>query len=131
MKRSFAFTLMLLSYSIAGAVILHSPAHAHTMNDTECQAVAHDARVIASERDAGTITYKMQIEQLAALLPICRDHQQFCVYKDDADDAQADTMIGWIYANQSITPAEAHDKTLANCQEELMESVRAEHGTKE
>jgi hypothetical protein len=112
--RALSFSIMLMIYAIAGAAI------AHTMNEQECNALAHDAQLQARDRSA--ITYKMAIEELAAGVQFCRAKLgPQCIYKDDEDDARIQLALGFVYSNPQMTPTEIHDTVLDNCRTPVKE----------
>lgn len=128
-------------FALAMLILLAKPVHAHTLDKAECSIIASDAKGIATERDHG-ITYKMQIEQLASLLPVCHERTPVtCVYKDDEDDTRAMSTIGWIYGDPrtaKLSPQAIHDRVQGNCEraaakaaadEDLMEKLRQSHGS--
>lgn len=106
-------------------------AFAHTMTLTECHSFAWDVKQSAADRDAGA-TYKMQVESLPGLLNACRAANPIaCAYKDESDDAQALTALGWIYGDAkaaAMTPKAIHDKVEQDCNDKLMEKLREVHG---
>lgn len=128
------FKSFMLGALVASIVSLFNPfmtsAHAHTLNEKECTAFAHDAFLQAKDRDAG-VTYKMQLGELAQDLPICTAKLgPACIYKDDEDGDTIVATLGWVYANPAMTPEQIRDKVDGNCKEHLMETLRGEHGTK-
>ncbi len=128
------FKSFMLGALVASIVSLFNPfmtsAHAHTLNAEECAAFAHDALLQAKDRDAG-MTYKIAVEELAQGLQICTAKLgPTCIYKDDADGNEILSTLGWVFANPTMTPAQIHDKVKGNCEERLVESLRAEHGVK-
>lgn len=132
--RSLSLSIMLAIYAVAGAAV------AHDLSKAECAIVASDAKGVALDRDSQQVTFKMQIEQLASLLPACREKRPtVCIYKDEQDDQRAIQTITWIYSPLAnhMKPDAIANRVRMTCEleaakhaadEELMESLRQSHG---
>lgn len=126
MKERTGFIMMAVGLVIV-ALSMAFGVNAHTMNVTECHTFAWDVKQAAADRDKAT--FKMQDAVFAASLEICHDaaHRMACIYKDDADTAQAENALGWVYANPKLTPQQIHDKVESDCNEHLMDSLTNAH----
>jgi hypothetical protein len=113
----FGYTVSVLVIACI-ALFAIGRAQAHVMNETECKIFAQDFYVTAKQRDLG-ITYKMQFESMAYNLEACPVMRPtVCIYKDDEDRTQAQTALGWVYADpegSKMTPANIRARLESRC----------------